>query len=183
MENLDATVTTTAVPAMAKSFGVAPVALSIGIGAYLLTLAVFIPVSGWVADRFGPRQVFAAAVLLFTLTSVACGLSQSLPVFVAARILQGIGGALMVPVGRLVVLRSTPKSGLVKAIATITYGVQRHVPLDAFHRLQHAGFWCGCDAGTARADRLGATAACRREPGQRAPGVNLIQQSNLKPQQ
>ncbi|RYF34410.1 MAG: MFS transporter [Comamonadaceae bacterium] len=121
MENLDATVITTAVPAMAQSFGVAPVALSIGISAYLLALAVFIPVSGWVADRFGPRQVFASAVVLFTLASVACGLSQSLPVFVAARVLQGIGGALMVPVGRLVVLRSTPKSGLVKAIATITW--------------------------------------------------------------
>ena len=121
MENLDATIITTAVPAMAQSFGVAPVALSIGISAYLLALAVFIPVSGWVADRFGPRQVFASAILLFTLASVACGLAQSLPVFVAARILQGIGGALMVPVGRLVVLRSTPKSGLVKAIATITW--------------------------------------------------------------
>ena len=121
MENLDATVITTAVPAMAQSFGVAPVSLSIGISAYLLALAVFIPVSGWVADRFGPRRVFASAVVLFTLASVACGLSQSLPVFVAARVLQGIGGALMVPVGRLVVLRSTPKSGLVKAIATITW--------------------------------------------------------------
>ena len=121
MENLDATVITTAVPAMAQSFGVLPVNLSIGISAYLLALAVFIPMSGWVADRFGPRSVFAGAVLLFTLASVACGLAQSLPVFVAARIVQGIGGALMVPVGRLVVLRSTPKSGLVKAIATITW--------------------------------------------------------------
>ena len=121
MENLDATVITTAVPAMAQSFGVAPVALSIGISAYLLALAVFIPVSGWVADRFGPRQVFAMAILVFTLASVACGLSQSLSMFVAARIAQGIGGALMVPVGRLIVLRSTPKSELVKAIATITW--------------------------------------------------------------
>jgi EmrB/QacA subfamily drug resistance transporter len=121
MENLDATVITTAVPAMAQSFGVAPVALSTGISAYLLALAVFIPVSGWVADRFGPRRVFSGAVLVFTLASVACGLAQSLPAFVAARIAQGIGGALMVPVGRLVVLRSTPKSDLVKAIATITW--------------------------------------------------------------
>ncbi|WP_162591136.1 MFS transporter [Variovorax sp. PBL-E5] len=121
MENLDATVITTAVPAMAQSFGVAPVALSTGISAYLLALAVFIPVSGWVADRLGPRQVFATAILIFTLASVACGLSQSLPMFVAARIAQGVGGALMVPVGRLIVLRSTPKSELVKAIATITW--------------------------------------------------------------
>ena len=121
MENLDATVITTAVPAMARSFGVAPVALSVGISAYLLALAVFIPVSGWVAERFGARRVFAGAVLLFTLASIACGLSQSLPVFVAARIAQGIGGALMVPVGRLVVLRGTPKADLVKAIATLTW--------------------------------------------------------------
>lgn len=121
MENLDATVITTAVPAMAQSFGVAPVSLSIGISAYLLALAVFIPLSGWVADRLGPRQVFAGAVVIFTLASVACGLSQSLSMFVVARVVQGIGGALMVPVGRLVVLRSTPKSGLVKAIAVITW--------------------------------------------------------------
>ncbi|RZM03024.1 MAG: MFS transporter, partial [Variovorax sp.] len=121
MENLDATVITTAVPAMAESFGVAPVALSVGISAYLLALAVFIPVSGWVADRFGARRVFGGAVLLFTLASIACGLSESLPVFVAARIAQGIGGALMVPVGRLVVLRATPKRDLVKAIATLTW--------------------------------------------------------------
>ncbi|QHJ00641.1 MFS transporter [Xylophilus rhododendri] len=121
MENFDATVITAAVPAMAESFGVAPVALSAGISAYLLALAVFIPVSGWVADRFGARRVFASAVLLFTLASVACGLAQSLPAFVIARILQGMGGALMVPVGRAIVLRSTPKSGVVKAIATITW--------------------------------------------------------------
>ncbi|HEY2256413.1 MAG TPA: MFS transporter, partial [Variovorax sp.] len=121
MENLDATVIGTAVPAMAQSFGVVPVALSIGISAYLLALAVFIPVSGWVADRFGPRHVFAAALLIFTLASVGCGLAPSLPLFVLARSVQGIGGALMVPVGRLIVLRSTPKSGLVKALATITW--------------------------------------------------------------
>ena len=121
MENLDATVITTAVPAMAQSFGVAPASLSTGVSAYLLALAVFIPVSGWVADRFGPRQVFALAVLVFTLASVACGLSQTLPMFVGARIAQGIGGALMVPVGRMVVLRSTPKTRLVKAIAIITW--------------------------------------------------------------
>ncbi|MGI4778093.1 MAG: MFS transporter [Janthinobacterium lividum] len=121
MENLDATVIGTAVPAMAQSFGVAPVELSTGISAYLLALAVFIPVSGWVADRFGPRRVFTAAILVFTLASVACGLAQSLPAFVCARVVQGMGGALMVPVGRLVVLRSTSKTDLVRAIATITW--------------------------------------------------------------
>ena len=121
MENLDATVITTAVPAMAQSFGVLPVALSIGISAYLLALAVFIPVSGWVADRFGPRPVFASAILVFTLASIACGLATGLAGFVVARVVQGIGGALMVPVGRLVVLRSVPKSGMLRAIATITW--------------------------------------------------------------
>ncbi len=121
MENFDATVITTAVPAMARSFGVAPVALSAGVSAYLLALAVFIPASGWVADRFGARRVFATAIVLFSLASLACGLAQSLPAFVAARIVQGIGGALMVPVGRALVLRSTPKSGMVRAIAIVTW--------------------------------------------------------------
>jgi EmrB/QacA subfamily drug resistance transporter len=121
MENLDATVITTAVPAMAASFGVAPTALSTGISAYLVALAVFIPVSGWVADRFGPRQVLAGAILVFTLASVLCGLADTLPMFVAARVLQGMGGALMVPVGRMVVVRSAPKSELVKALAIITW--------------------------------------------------------------
>ena len=121
MENLDATVITTAVPAMATSFGVAPTALSTGISAYLVALAVFIPVSGWVADRFGPRPVLAGAILVFTLASVLCGLADSLPMFVAARVLQGMGGALMVPVGRMVVVRSAPKSELVKALAIITW--------------------------------------------------------------
>ena len=121
MENFDATVITTALPPMANSFAVAPTALSAGISAYLLALAVFIPISGWVADRFGPRPVFAGAIVVFTLASVACGLAQTLPTFVAARILQGIGGALMVPVGRMVVLRTTPREGIVRAIATITW--------------------------------------------------------------
>jgi EmrB/QacA subfamily drug resistance transporter len=121
MENFDATVIATALPAMAKTFATAPTALSVGVSAYLLALAVFIPISGWVADRFGPRQVFATAIVVFTTASVACGLAQSLPMFVAARILQGIGGALMVPVGRMVVLRTTPREGIVRAIATITW--------------------------------------------------------------
>ena len=106
---------------MAKTFAVAPTALSAGVSAYLLALAVFIPISGWVADRFGPRPVFAGAIVVFTLASIACGLAQTLPTFVAARILQGIGGALMVPVGRMVVLRTTPREGIVRAIATITW--------------------------------------------------------------
>lgn len=121
MENLDGTVIVTALPQMAKAFGVAPVAMSIGVSAYVLTLAVLIPASGWVADRFGARRVFAAAIVLFTLASVLCGLSTDLASFTAARVLQGAAGAMMVPVGRLVVLRNTPKPQLMRAIATITW--------------------------------------------------------------
>jgi EmrB/QacA subfamily drug resistance transporter len=121
MENLDGTVIVTAMPQIAASFGVQPVDLSIGVSAYMLTLAVLIPASGWVADRFGPRRVFAGALLVFTLASILCGLSQNLLAFTAARILQGAAGAMMVPVGRLVVLRNTPKEGLMRAIATIVW--------------------------------------------------------------
>ncbi len=121
MENLDGAVIAPAVPAMALSFSVAPVDLNIGISAYLLTLGVFIPISGWAAERFGARIVFTSAIALFTLASLLCGLAISLPGFVGMRILQGIGGALMVPVGRLVVLRETPKNELVRAIAVLTW--------------------------------------------------------------
>lgn len=121
MENLDATVITTALPQMAASFGVVPARLSIGMSAYMLALAVFIPVSGWLADRFGPRRVFCSAIVVFTLASLLCGLCTSLWQFTAARILQGLGGAMMVPVGRLVVLRNTQRKDLVRAIATITW--------------------------------------------------------------
>ncbi|NGZ85733.1 MFS transporter [Duganella aceris] len=121
MENLDGTVITTAVPDIARSFGVAPLALNIGVSAYLLTLGVLIPISGWVAERFGARRVFAAALALFTLASVLCGLADSLAEFVALRMLQGAGGAMMVPVGRLVVLNSTPKEKLISVIATLTW--------------------------------------------------------------
>lgn len=121
MENLDGTVITTAVPDIAQSFGVAPLALNIGVSAYLLTLGVFIPISGWAAQRFGARRVFAAALALFTLASVLCGMATSLSEFVWLRVLQGAGGAMMVPVGRLVVLNSTPKEKLIAVIATLTW--------------------------------------------------------------
>ncbi|MGY5956585.1 Drug resistance transporter, EmrB/QacA subfamily [Kosakonia sp. BK9b] len=121
MEFIDGTVIATALPDMAKSFGVEAVALNIGISAYLITLAVLIPASGWIADRFGARNVFSMALLIFTLASVLCGLSTSADMFVAMRILQGVGGALMVPVGRLAVLRTTPKHQLITAIATLTW--------------------------------------------------------------
>ncbi|MDE1993229.1 MAG: DHA2 family efflux MFS transporter permease subunit [Rhizobiaceae bacterium] len=121
MENLDGTVIATALPQMAISFGSRPVDLNIGMSAYLLTLGVFIPISGWISDRFGPRLVFTSAVIVFTLASVLCGFANGVGSFVAMRVLQGIGGAMMVPVGRLVVLNNTPKEQLISAIATITW--------------------------------------------------------------
>lgn len=120
MEQLDGTVIATALPQMARSFHDLPVNVSLGMTSYLLTLAVFIPASGWMADRFGARTIFRSAVLIFTLSSVLCGLSDTLWEFVLARILQGVGGAMMVPVGRLVVLRTATKSELVTAMAFIT---------------------------------------------------------------
>ncbi len=121
MENLDGTVLTTALKGMAHTFHTDAVALNIGITAYLLALAVFVPMSGWVADRYGARSVFAGALLGFTVASVLCGLSRTLPEFVLARVAQGVAGAMMVPVGRLVVLRNTPKPQLVDAISTIVW--------------------------------------------------------------
>ncbi|MBI0329325.1 DHA2 family efflux MFS transporter permease subunit [Burkholderia plantarii] len=121
MENLDATVIATALPAMARDFGTAAAHLSIGVSAYLVALTVFIPISGWMADRFGARRVFATAIVVFTLSSLLCAASGSLAAFTAARTLQGLGGAMMVPVGRLVVLRNTPKEQIVRAIAILTW--------------------------------------------------------------
>src|SRR5712692_7565736 len=121
MENLDGTVIATALPQMALSFRASPVDLNMGMTAYMLTLAVFIPVSGWIADRLGARTVFSSAIGLFTFASVLCGFSNSLAQFTAARILQGMGGAMMVPVGRLVVLRITEKKDLLRSISYITW--------------------------------------------------------------
>ena len=121
MENLDATVINTALPAMAATFAVQPVDLNIGITAYLLTLTLLIPASGWLADRLGCRRVFMASIVVFTLASLLCAMSQNLWQFALARVLQGVGGAMMVPVGRLAVLRNTPKHKLMQAIAMITW--------------------------------------------------------------
>jgi EmrB/QacA subfamily drug resistance transporter len=121
MEQLDGTVIATALPQMANSFRVAAVDLNIGMSAYLLTLAVFIPASGWIADKFGARTVFTSAIATFTLASILCGSSGSLWQFIGARVLQGIGGALMVPTGRLIVLRNTEKQHLMRAIAYLTW--------------------------------------------------------------
>jgi EmrB/QacA subfamily drug resistance transporter len=121
MEMLDGTIIATALPQMAHSFHVGPVSLNIGMTAYLLTLAVFIPISGWVTDRFGARSIFATAIAVFTLASVLCGASRTLTEFILMRILQGVGGAMMVPVGRLIVLRTAPKDQLTQALAYITW--------------------------------------------------------------
>ena len=121
MEMLDGTIIATAIPQMALSFHVGAVSLNIGMTAYMLTLAVFIPISGWVADRFGSRAVFSTAIGIFTLASVLCGVSHTLTQFILMRILQGIGGAMMVPVGRLIVLRTAPREKLTQALAYITW--------------------------------------------------------------
>jgi EmrB/QacA subfamily drug resistance transporter len=120
MENLDSTVIATSLPAIAADIGTSPLTLKLAITSYLLSLAVFIPASGWTADRFGARKVFSIAVAVFIVGSIGCALSHSVPNFVFARILQGIGGAMMTPVGRLVLLRSVDKSALVGAMAWVT---------------------------------------------------------------
>ena len=120
IENMDSTVISTSLPAIARDLGTEPIALKLALTTYLLSLAVFIPVSGWVADRFGARRTFASAIFVFLLGSLACAASGSLATLVAARFLQGMGGAMMVPVGRLVILRTVPKSELVQALSWLT---------------------------------------------------------------
>ncbi|MGA7440118.1 MAG: MFS transporter [Luteibacter sp.] len=117
MEQLDGTILATALPAMATSFDVSPLHMSVALTSYMLSLAVFIPASGAIADRYGSRNVFRAAIALFTIGSILCGFASNLPLLVVSRLLQGIGGAMMVPVGRLVLLRSVPKSELVSAMS------------------------------------------------------------------
>ncbi|MFD2058478.1 DHA2 family efflux MFS transporter permease subunit [Mesorhizobium calcicola] len=121
MQLLDSTIISTSLPQMGSSFGVPAVAMSIGITVYMLTMAVFVPLSGWLADRFGARNIFLLAIILFTLASLACGFSENLTQFVAARVVQGLGSALMTPVGRILVLRNASKSELINATALITW--------------------------------------------------------------
>jgi EmrB/QacA subfamily drug resistance transporter len=120
MENMDSTVIATSLPAIAADIGTSPLTLKLAITSYLLSLAVFIPASGWTADRFGARMVFSLAVAVFMVGSIGCALSSSVTDFVIARIVQGMGGAMMTPVGRLVLLRSIDKSALVNAMAWVT---------------------------------------------------------------
>jgi len=120
MEHMDSTVIATSLPAIAADIGTNPLALKLAVTSYLLSLAIFIPASGWAADRFGARTVFTAAIAVFAVGSVGCALSGSLTDFVIARIVQGVGGAMMTPVGRLVLVRSIPKRELVSAMAWVT---------------------------------------------------------------
>ncbi|MEC5397339.1 DHA2 family efflux MFS transporter permease subunit [Uliginosibacterium sp. H1] len=121
MNMLDGAIITTSLPQMAASFGVVPLEMSVGVTIYMLTVAAFVPLAGWLADRFGARNIFMLAILVFTLASLACGLAQELWQFVVARAVQGLGGALMTPVGRMVVLRNAQKSELLHATALISW--------------------------------------------------------------
>ncbi len=120
MENMDATVIATALPAIATDLGTDPIVLKLAFTTYLLSLTIFIPVSGWFADRFGAKLVFRTAIAVFMVGSIACGSSQSLGWLIAARALQGLGGAMMVPVGRIIILRTVSKAQLVDALAWLT---------------------------------------------------------------
>jgi EmrB/QacA subfamily drug resistance transporter len=119
MESLDTTILNTAVPAIAEALKVVPLSMKAVLSSYTLSLAVFIPISGWMADRYGTRRVFASAIGLFTLGSLLCGVSTNIHVLVACRVLQGCGGAMMVPVGRLTIVRTFAKSELIRAMSFV----------------------------------------------------------------
>jgi EmrB/QacA subfamily drug resistance transporter len=119
MQALDSTIVNTAVPAMAEALGVTPLGMRTALTSYVLTLAIFIPASPWLCDRFGTRRIFAAAIATFTIGSLLCGIAQTLPQLVAARVLQGLGGAALMPVGRYVLVRSIDKRDFVKAMSTV----------------------------------------------------------------
>jgi EmrB/QacA subfamily drug resistance transporter len=121
MENMDATVIATSLPAIAADIGTSPLALKLAVTSYLLSLAIFIPASGWTADRFGARTVFAAAIAVFVAGSIGCAAANSLTDFIIARIVQGMGGAMMTPVGRLVLVRTIDRRALVKAMVWVTF--------------------------------------------------------------
>ena len=163
MENIDSTVIATSLPAIAADFGASPIPLKLALTSYLLALAVFIPASGWMADRFGARTVFRVAIVVFTLGSIRCGLSSSLGELVVARVVQGIGGAMMMPVGRLVILRTIAKRELVDAMAWLTIPAllgPMHGP--AARRLHHHLLPLALDLLDQRADRRCSGSCWRR---------------------
>ena len=120
MESLDTTILNTAVPAISHALNVPPLSMKAVLASYTLSLAVFIPISGWMADRFGTRRVFASAIGIFALGSLLCGISTSINLLVACRLLQGCGGAMMVPVGRLTLVRAFPKSELIRMMSFVS---------------------------------------------------------------
>ena len=119
MESLDTTILNTAVPVVSQALKVAPLSMKSVLASYTLSLAVFIPISGWMADRFGTRRVFASAIGLFTMGSFLCGISGDIRLLVACRVLQGCGGAMMVPVGRLTLVRTFAKFELIRAMSFV----------------------------------------------------------------
>src|SRR5882757_4837302 len=119
MESLDTTILNTAVPAISAALQVTPLSMKSVMASYTLSLAIFIPISGWVADRFGTRRVFATAMGIFTLGSLLCGISNNIQALVACRVLQGCGGAMMMPVGRLTLVRAFSKGELVRAMSFV----------------------------------------------------------------
>src|ERR1044071_1064151 len=120
MQSLDTTILNTAVPTIAQAMDVTPLDMKSVLASYTLSLAVFIPISGWMADRFGTRRVFASAIGLFTLGSLLCGMSTNITTLVACRVLQGMGGAMMMPVGRMTMVRTFPKSELIQAMSFVS---------------------------------------------------------------
>jgi EmrB/QacA subfamily drug resistance transporter len=120
MEQMDSTVIATSLPAIAADIGTSPVALKLAVTSYLVALAIFIPISGWMSDRFGAKNIFRLAIVVFVLGSIACGFSNSITAFVFSRFFQGIGGSMMTPVGRLLLVRGTPRNELVNAMAWLT---------------------------------------------------------------
>ncbi|MBS0402467.1 MAG: MFS transporter, partial [Proteobacteria bacterium] len=119
MQLLDSTIVNTALPAMARSLGELPLRMQAVVVSYALTMAVVIPATGWLADRFGTQRIFSLAIALFTAGSIACAASATLNQLIAARVLQGVGGAMLMPVGRLVVLRAFPKDQFLEAISFV----------------------------------------------------------------
>jgi EmrB/QacA subfamily drug resistance transporter len=120
MQSLDTTILNTAVPAIAEAMDVTPLNMKSVLASYTLSLAVFIPISGWMADRFGTRRVFGSAIAVFSLGSLLCGISTNIDMLVACRVLQGVGGAMMVPVGRMTMVRTFPKSELIRAMSFVS---------------------------------------------------------------
>ena len=121
MENMDSSIIATSLPAMAQDLATSPVALKLAFTTYLLSLTVFLPISSWISDKFGAKRVFRMAIVVFTLASLCCGAAPNLFWLVLARAFQGLGGAMMTPVGRIILLRSVPKADLVNAMAWLTF--------------------------------------------------------------